>query len=193
MSKIPTLQKDYIEISNLKTKLLKELGEEYEKLDKGEIPEELINTVTNSLELKKQTIYELVQMQNFYDGKVDQMADIMKEVDAFNKKQSGRDLFEELEGFHDKSNLQILSPKDIEKRNKIASSKTLRELVDNLNEMGDFTVTNWLTIKKDDLISAITKLHGSKDPNLQKLENVGGLRDKVKELLVRQELEEKQN
>jgi hypothetical protein len=190
-TKMDSLQNEYMEMDSYRMNLIKELLAGNEKLDKGMIPEELVNETERDLERKKKTIYELVQIENFYIKSIDRVGDIFNEMESFGKRDDSKQgLFPD----YDENKIPFipLSKKQIEKKDKIASSKNIKELIDNLNEMGDFIITRDHTIKKDDLIEMINSLKGSEDEALLKIENVLGLRDKVEELLLRQELEVKQ-
>lgn len=73
-------------------------------------------------------------------------------------------------------------------KSKISTSFDLRGLTQNLNEIGDIIAPDGYVYKKDYLIDTIVNLKGSNDENLKKVTNIYGLRDKVKELLLRKEL-----
>ncbi len=82
----------------------------------------------------------------------------------------------------EKSDLETIN------KSKINTSFDLRGLTQNLNEIGDIVAPDGYVYKKDYLIEIIVNLKGSNDENLKKVTNIYGLRDKVKELLLRKEL-----
>lgn len=74
---------------------------------------------------------------------------------------------------------------------RIEGASDMRSLLKNLSELGDITAPDGYVYKKEDFIPTIGNLKDSNDPNLQRVTNTYGLRDKVRKLLVLRELEGK--
>lgn len=66
---------------------------------------------------------------------------------------------------------------------RIEHAVDMRDLVSRIISRGDITAPDGYVYKKDDIITNIVNLKDINDPNLQKITNTYGLRDKVKELL----------
>lgn len=79
--------------------------------------------------------------------------------------------------------------KDEVKKSSIIVAHDRRQLTRNLNDsVGDITAPDGYVYSKDSMIDIVVNLKGSNDENLQRVTNIYGLRDKVKELLLREEL-----
>lgn len=73
---------------------------------------------------------------------------------------------------------------------RIKHSVDMRDLVSRIITLGDITAPDGYVYKKDDIITNITNLKDINDPNLQKITNTHGLRDKVKELIIKRRQED---
>ena len=72
---------------------------------------------------------------------------------------------------------------------RISAAHDLRSLNRYLAELGDITAPDGYVYKKEDTLRIIGFLKDSKDPNLQRVTNTYGLRDKVRKLLLQREVQ----
>lgn len=72
---------------------------------------------------------------------------------------------------------------------RINAAPDLRSLSRFLGELGDITAPDGYVYKKEDTLRTIGFLKDSKDPNLQRITNTHGLRDKVRKLLLQREIQ----
>lgn len=70
---------------------------------------------------------------------------------------------------------------------RISAAHDLRSLNRFLAELGDITAPDGYVYKNEDILRTIGSLKGSTDPNLQRITNTYGLRDKVRKLLLQEE------
>ena len=77
----------------------------------------------------------------------------------------------------------------MEAENQIKNADSMRTLLHVLKELGDITASDGYVYKTDYLIPLIGNLKGSNDENLGRVTRTYGLRDKVKYILLRQELD----
>jgi hypothetical protein len=70
---------------------------------------------------------------------------------------------------------------------------SLRDIMGLIAKHGDITASDGYIYKKEDLLSIVGNLRGSNDPNLQRVTNTYGLRDRVRIALMKSEFEQKHN
>ena len=163
---------------------------------KGRITkEELIDSPQTKSDASLEEIYDILDQikkeRNYLDNGI---IDIINRLDTLEKYQNS-ELFKEIgndkieNGTKEEPEVEVKkSNKEEINKSKIQVAHDIKQLTRNLYEVGDITAPDGYVYKNDYLINIIVNLKDSKDENLQKVTNMYGLRDKVKELLLRKEL-----
>ena len=86
----------------------------------------------------------------------------------------------------DGSRFQISSERELFVSS-IESATDMRSLMRRLAERGNITAPDGYVYKKEDILNTVGLLKDSRDPNLQRVTNTYGLRDKVRKLLLQRE------
>ncbi len=173
---IPTENTTSLEKNNFSENLknLKTFDELYAELDKIEGIQGSQKFYT-SKDLKKGV--QLVMEEKIDSSFITNTYGLRDKVTELKNKQRESEYYESL-------GIKKLSKEELY-ADRIKHAVDMRDLISRIITQGDITAPDGYVYKKDDMITIITNLKDINDPNLQKITNTHGLRDKVKELIVK--------
>lgn len=169
-------------------------------MNTSDLEQEITKLTTEISEVKNKTEYKYIPKDNNQNtGSVNEQTlpiknETLDNVDPFAQAReefqgkekpievAGADYDERRKKYYENIGIPLLNKNELFV-DRIKNSVDLRDLVSRLIDLGDITAPDGYVYKKDDMITCITNLTGVEDPNLQKITNTHGLRDKVKELL----------
>lgn len=199
MENFELINKNIENVDNLKEKL-NEFFDNYNKLGiledkwinkvdflKGRITEDkLMDGVSAKSDVSVVEVQEILKQIKDERNQIEkEIIETGNKIDKIEQKNNNIALKNE-----DKVNSEILPKSTLEdvNKSKIKIAHDIRQLTRNLNEIGDIIAPDGYVYKKDFLIQTIVNLTGRNDEKIQQITNIYGLRDKVKEILILEEL-----
>lgn len=159
---------------NLQRRLSSEIsGVELDRLD-AEI-DEALDYNQKEIETLREQIRGTIELRNLESARPDTavQSEVLENAD--------------LEpGYFDGLTTEVASSPYIEDLKVVFS---LRDVMGLIARHGDITAPDGYVYKKEDILNIVGNLHGSDDPNLQRVTNTYGLRDRIKAILVKSEIE----